>query len=199
LASTSTTRVGYADTATNITAYTINQNLGTSNSPTFAGLTINGTITATQLTIQYTTITTTLVQTDDIIQTTNNTSATSTTTGALIVAGGAGVGGSIYAGGRIYSAGSQILPTSIQEFTATAGQTTFTISGGYTVGSVQVFANGVALGNTDITASNGTTVVLTTPRAVGDIIRIIAGIASPGTNISSLQAFSVAMSVALGS
>jgi hypothetical protein len=34
-------------TASNITAYTINQNLGTANSPTFAGLTINGAITAT--------------------------------------------------------------------------------------------------------------------------------------------------------
>jgi hypothetical protein len=34
-------------TASNITAYTINQNVGSSNSPTFAGLTINGAITAT--------------------------------------------------------------------------------------------------------------------------------------------------------
>jgi hypothetical protein len=34
--------VSYASTAGNITAYTINQNLGTGNSPTFAGLTSNG-------------------------------------------------------------------------------------------------------------------------------------------------------------
>ena len=34
-------------TASNITAYTINQSVGSSNSPTFAGLTINGAITAT--------------------------------------------------------------------------------------------------------------------------------------------------------
>lgn len=34
-------------TATNITAYTINQNLGTGNSPTFAGLTVNGSVTMT--------------------------------------------------------------------------------------------------------------------------------------------------------
>jgi hypothetical protein len=63
---------------------------------------------------------------------------------------------------------------------------------------VQVYANGVALGNSDIVASNGTTVTLTTARQVGDIIRITAGLASPATNINSLKAFSVAMSVALG-
>ena len=65
---------------------------------TVSGLTVNGIITATQLTIQYTTITTTLVQTDDIIQTLNTTQATSTTTGALVVAGGVGVGGNVYIG-----------------------------------------------------------------------------------------------------
>ena len=34
-------------TASNITAYTINQSVGTGNAPTFSGLTINGAITAT--------------------------------------------------------------------------------------------------------------------------------------------------------
>jgi len=37
---------GNASTATNITQYTINQNVGTANSPTFAGLTVNSTIVA---------------------------------------------------------------------------------------------------------------------------------------------------------
>jgi hypothetical protein len=36
---------GYADTAGNITAYTINQNVGTGNSPTFAGVTTTGAVT----------------------------------------------------------------------------------------------------------------------------------------------------------
>ena len=102
LGNTSTTRVGFSDTANNISAYTINQNVGTTNSPTFAGLTVNGTISATQLTIQLTTITTTLVQTDDVIQTLNTTTATSTQTGALIVAGGAGFGDSVYIGNKLY-------------------------------------------------------------------------------------------------
>jgi hypothetical protein len=37
---------GNASTATNITQYTINQSVGTANSPTFAGLTVNSTIAA---------------------------------------------------------------------------------------------------------------------------------------------------------
>ena len=47
-------------------------------------------------------------------------------------------------------------------FTATAAQTTFTVSGGYTVGLVDVFINGVKLAAADFTATNGTTVVLGT-------------------------------------
>lgn len=66
---------------------------------------VGGEIVADKLTIQYTTVTTTLVQTDDIIQTLNSTSATNTASGALQVAGGVGVGGSIYAGGPIYANG----------------------------------------------------------------------------------------------
>ena len=52
---------------------------------------VGGEIVASKLTIEYTTVTTTLVQTDDIIQTLNETDSADTTTGALIVAGGAGI------------------------------------------------------------------------------------------------------------
>ena len=55
------------------------------------------------------------------------------------------------------------------EFTATAGQTTFTPPS-YTVGFIDVFRNGVLLGSADYTASNGTTVVLTTGATAGDLI-----------------------------
>ena len=55
------------------------------------------------------------------------------------------------------------------EFTATAGQTTFTPPS-YTVGYIDVFRNGVLLGSADYTASNGTTVVLTTGATSGDLI-----------------------------
>jgi hypothetical protein len=61
----------------------------------------------------------------------------------------------------------------IQKFTATASQTTFTITGGYTVGMVDVFLNGVKLDNaTEFTASNGSTVVLTAAAAVNDVVEV---------------------------
>lgn len=63
---------------------------------------VGGGIVAQQLTIQYTTVTTTLVTTDDIIRTTNTSAAVSTQTGALQIAGGAGIGGDLHVGGLIY-------------------------------------------------------------------------------------------------
>jgi len=70
-------------------------------------------------------------------------------------------------------------------FTATGGQTTFTVT--YTVGYVEVFLNGVLLNASDYTASNGTSVVLATAAASGDIVETIAfSVSSVGTasNIS---------------
>lgn len=62
-----------------------------------------------------------------------------------------------------------------QVFTATAGQTTFTVNGGYTVGQLQVLRNGVQLVvGVDVTATNGTTFVLTNPATAGDTIVSIA-------------------------
>jgi hypothetical protein len=62
---------------------------------------------------------------------------------------------------------------SVQEVTATAGQTVYTIPGGYNTGTTQVFLNGILLKSPDYTAVNGSTVVLTTGSgiAVGSILR----------------------------
>ena len=61
----------------------------------------------------------------------------------------------------------------IQKFTATSGQTTFTITGGYAVGMVDVYMNGVKLDNaTDFTASNGTTVVLAAGALTNSIVEV---------------------------
>lgn len=57
-------------------------------------------------------------------------------------------------------------------FTATAGQTSFTVS--YTPGYLDVFSNGVLLNAADYTATNGTSVVLATAAALNDIIEVIA-------------------------
>lgn len=81
------------------------------------------------------------------------TSATSVT----ITGGSAGIGATTF---------------SREAFTATAGQTTFTISGGYTVGYIHVYLNGVLLPAGDYTASNGTTVVLSSGANLNDIIDV---------------------------
>jgi hypothetical protein len=57
----------------------------------------------------------------------------------------------------------------VTEFTATAGQTTFSVPS-YTVGYIDVYRNGVMLGSADYTASNGTTVVLAAGASVGDLV-----------------------------
>ena len=59
------------------------------------------------------------------------------------------------------------------DFTATAGQTTFTVPS-YTVNFIQVYRNGVLLGSADYTATTGTTVVLTTGAAAGDLVTTIS-------------------------
>jgi hypothetical protein len=59
-------------------------------------------------------------------------------------------------------------------FIATAGQTTFTVTGTYTVGYLDVYQNGVRLSaGTDYTATSGTTFVLTTPANLNDEIESI--------------------------
>lgn len=58
----------------------------------------------------------------------------------------------------------------ITEFTATAGQTTFSPAS-YTAGYIDVYRNGVKLGSADFTATNGTIVVLANACAAGDYVR----------------------------
>ena len=57
-------------------------------------------------------------------------------------------------------------------FTATANQTTFSVS--YTVGFVEVFLNGSKLSAADFTATNGTSIVLASGAAVGDTVDVVA-------------------------
>lgn len=57
----------------------------------------------------------------------------------------------------------------VTEFTATAGQTSFSVPS-YTVGYINVYRNGVLLGSADYTATTGTTVVLAVGATVGDLV-----------------------------
>jgi hypothetical protein len=57
-------------------------------------------------------------------------------------------------------------------FTATAGQTTFSVT--YTVNYIQVYVNGVLLNSADYTATSGTNIVLAVACTVGDIVETVA-------------------------
>ena len=56
-------------------------------------------------------------------------------------------------------------------YTATAGQTTFACV--YYPGEVDVWLNGIKLGSSDFTATNGTSITLTTGAAVGDEVQVL--------------------------
>lgn len=70
---------------------------------------------------------------------------------------------------KVMAAGSGLVRTT---FTATAGQTTFSVT--YVVGYVDVYRNGIKLPTADYTATNGTSVVLANGCNAGDTIEIIA-------------------------
>ena len=57
-------------------------------------------------------------------------------------------------------------------FTATANQTTFSVS--YTVGFAEVFLNGSKLSAADFTATNGTSIVLASGATAGDTVDVVA-------------------------
>ena len=78
----------------------------------------------------------------------------------------------------------------VTEFTATAGQTTFTPPS-YTAGFIDVLRNGVRLGSADYTATNGTTVVLTSGAVAGDLITTVSFYVSSVLNAIPATAGSV--------
>lgn len=78
----------------------------------------------------------------------------------------------------------------VTEFTATAGQTSFSVPS-YTPGFIDVYRNGVMLGSADYTASNGTTVVLASGATAGDLIETISFYVSSVYNAISNTAGSV--------
>ena len=80
----------------------------------------------------------------------------------------------VYSGSSWAAAGSAVNGTAErQEYTATAGQTSFNAT--YDVGFVDVYLNGSKLiPTTDFSATNGSQVVLLSPAALGDNVSIIA-------------------------
>lgn len=80
----------------------------------------------------------------------------------------------VYTGTAWKAIGSAVNGTTNRAtYTATAGQTTFAIT--YDVGFVDVYLNGLKLQATsEFTATNGTSIVLTTPATAGDVVDIVA-------------------------
>lgn len=70
--------------------------------------------------------------------------------------------------------------TNTQDYTATAGQTTFSVSGGYTLGQLAVFYNGSKLASNEFTATNGTTFVLATACQANDIVQAVVSVTGGG-------------------
>ncbi len=103
-----------------------------------------------------------------------------------------------YDGSSWSSLGAQFAYTRTSA-TATASQTTFSAT--YTEGYVDVYLNGVKLiSGTDFTATNGTSVVLSTGAAVGDLVEIlayetfqVANAILAGNNLSDLSSASTAL------
>ena len=81
----------------------------------------------------------------------------------------------VYAGSIWVTAGSAVNGVEkSEEFIATGGQTLFTIASGYDVGFVNVFREGMLLGESEYTADNGSTVTLNVACIAGDIVKVQA-------------------------
>ena len=81
---------------------------------------------------------------------------------------------------RSWTITPNINATTTQDYTATSGQTTFTVTGGYTVGQLAVFYNGSKLAAAEFTATNGTTFVLATACQVNDIVQAVVSVTGGG-------------------
>ena len=87
----------------------------------------------------------------------------------------------VYSSGGWINAGSSVNGTADRfEYTATAGQTTFSgadsngNSLSYDSGFLDLYLNGVKLANSDYTASSGNSVVLASPANLNDILMVVA-------------------------
>lgn len=81
---------------------------------------------------------------------------------------------------RSWTITPNINATNTQDFTATSGQTVFTVTGGYTVGQLAVFYNGSKLAAAEFTATNGTTFVLATACQANDIVQAVVSVTGGG-------------------
>lgn len=91
-------------------------------------------------------------------------------------------------------------PDTIAErsFAATAGQTTYTFTGGYRVGYTYVYVNGVLLDAADITATDGTTITFASALALNDEVRILSFKAIGSVAIGDISGLQTALDAKVG-
>jgi hypothetical protein len=77
------------------------------------------------------------------------------------------------ASGSITAQSASAALKATQEFTSTAGQTTFSVTNGYATGYVDVFINGSKLSTAEFTDTSGTNIVLATGSFDGDIVEVV--------------------------
>jgi len=109
-------------------------------------------------------------------------------TGSAIISGSLGVTGSFKVtnlsgsgvrylvadeSGSITAQSASAALKSTQAFTSTAGQTTFSVTNGYSTGYVDVFINGSKLSTAEFTDTSGTNIVLATGSFVNDTVEVV--------------------------
>lgn len=92
------------------------------------------------------------------------------------------------------------IPDTITErsFLATAGQTSYTFTGGYRVGATYVWVNGALLNAADIVATNGTTITFNSALALNDEVRILSFKAIGSVVIADISGLQTALDAKLG-
>ena len=75
----------------------------------------------------------------------------------------------------------------VEQYIATEGQTTFSVTNGYTVGYISVYVNGILLDTSDYVATNGTTVVIYPPLSGGDSVSIAKWYFDSTSYLSAIQ------------
>jgi hypothetical protein len=91
------------------------------------------------------------------------------------------------ANGNISSQTPGAVIKSTQQYTATQGQTTFTVTNGYTTGLVDVFVNGTKLSSDEFVDTSGTSVVITGGVEVDNVVEIVKYLPSAGVTNNALR------------
>jgi len=109
-------------------------------------------------------------------------------TGSAVISGSLGVTGSFKVtnlsgsgvrylvadeSGSVTAQSASAALKSTQAFTSTAGQTTFSVTNGYSTGYVDVFINGSKLSAAEFTDTSGTNIVLATGSFSGDVVEVV--------------------------